>query len=71
MVKYLAPGIYGMIAGDGNANGTIGVSDLLPWNNVAGKMGYFSGDMDMNMQVDNQDKNDYVIPNLGKTNQLP
>ncbi len=69
--NYLASGIYGMIAGDGNADGLISLSDLLPWNNAAGNIGYYSGDMDLNTQVNNLDKNEFVVPNLGKTTQLP
>lgn len=69
--KYLAPGIYGMLAGDANADGTINENDVIPWQSYAGNVGYFAGDMNMDSQVNNQDKDDTMVSNIGKTAQLP
>ena len=69
--KYLASGIYGMIAGDGNSNGAINENDAIPWRQDAGTQGYFKGDMDLDGQINNQDKDDYIVPNIGMTSQLP
>jgi len=65
-------GIYGMYAGDGDANGTIEVADKNNvWSLQVGKNGYWPGDFDMNSQVMNQDKNDMWLPNNGKGSQVP
>ncbi|MCD4791480.1 MAG: hypothetical protein K8R37_15910, partial [Bacteroidales bacterium] len=65
-------GIYGMYAGDGDANGTIEVADKNNiWSLQAGKKGYWSGDFDMDGQVNNPDKNDIWVPNEGEGSQVP
>lgn len=69
--KYLGATIYGMIAGDANADGSIDLNDLTPWNLSAGLYGYLQSDLNMNTEVDNVDKNDFVVPNMGKTSQVP
>jgi len=70
--KNLGGGIYGIYAGDGDANGTVEVADKNNiWSLQAGKKGYWSGDFDMNGQVMNQDKNDVWLGNLNKQTQLP
>jgi len=70
--KFLATGVYGMIGGDANANGTIDGLDKDPaWNDEAGKTGYLLTDLNMDGQSSNQDKNDIWISEQGKTSQLP
>jgi uncharacterized delta-60 repeat protein len=70
--KELAPGIWGMIGADGNADGQINNSDKLDiWTPQAGWSGYFSGDFNMDVQVNNLDKIDVWIPNSGSGGQVP
>ncbi len=67
----MVTGIWGMIGGDENGDGTIDVSDKTGWINEAGNNGYLSGDFDMNSEVNNTDKNDIWLPNSGKSSQVP
>lgn len=70
--KEIAPGIWGMIAGDGNGDGAIDGTDKQNyWNATAGINGYFSSDFSMDSQIDNKDKNDLWYPNQGSSTQVP
>jgi hypothetical protein len=70
--KQIANGVWGMIAGDANADNAISFADKTSfWNIIAGRKGYLSSDFDMNSQVTNRDKNDYWLPNLGSSSVLP
>jgi C1A family cysteine protease len=70
--KELMPGIYGMIAGDAEANGTIDDSDILnTWKNQAGEKGYKQADFNLNKEVSNADKNNYWLLNEGAEKQVP
>lgn len=72
MQKSLGGGFYGMIAGDGNADGAVSVMDIPnTWIPHAGKKGYYQGDYDANSEVDNKDKNEKWYPNLGAGTQVP
>jgi hypothetical protein len=54
------PGVAMMVAGDGTADGNITPADKTnSWSPNAGKKGYFSGDFNMDTQVNNTDKNTY------------
>ncbi len=70
--KYLGNNLWGMIAGDADANGTVDYDDIVnAWNNTAGSSGYVGADLNMNTQVNNNDKNEVLIPNLWKESQVP
>lgn len=70
--KQLSAGQYGMIGGDCNADNTISMGDAVPeWSSEAGWQGYFQGDVNLNGQVNNPDKNEIWLPNLGRTARLP
>ena len=70
--KQISSGIWGMISGDGDGNGNINGSDeSVIWTLNAGKRGYFIGDYNLNGQVQNQDKNDKMIPNINSQSQVP
>ncbi len=70
--KQLAPGIWGMISGDSNADGIVSDSDKSTlWNNEAGMPGYLPSDFNLDGQSDNADKDDHWLPNLGKSSQVP
>ncbi|MEZ5196756.1 MAG: hypothetical protein R2764_10230 [Bacteroidales bacterium] len=70
--KEIASGVFGMVGGDGNADGLVLADDKeVVWGSDAGNSGYRQGDFDMNMQTDNQDKNQIWLPNLGTGVQVP
>jgi len=70
--KEIAPGIWGMRSGDGDANGTINQTDKDNiWHYEAGAKGYLHGDFNLDIDVDNEDKNDKCLPNLGKGTSVP
>lgn len=70
--KELAPGMWGMIAADGNADGIINNLDKENvWEPQAGESGYKTGDYNMDTEVDNKDKNDNLIPNEGNESEIP
>ncbi len=70
--KQLAPGVWGMIASDGNADGEVNIDDKgNVWAPQAGEEGYKSGDFNLDGQVANPDKDDYWVPNEGKGSQIP
>jgi len=68
----MTPGIWGMIAGDGDANGEINLNDKSNvWVLQVGQEGYEYGDFNLDGQVDNPDKNDILINNIGTSSQVP
>ncbi|MEZ5196602.1 MAG: hypothetical protein R2764_09425 [Bacteroidales bacterium] len=65
--KQLSTGQWGMISGDCDANGNVGNEDINPgWSTDAGKAGYYPADLNLDQQVDNQDKDSFWLPNMGK-----
>ncbi len=70
--KQLAPGIWGMIAGDADANNIIEQADKSAiWETDAGLRDYFSSDLNLNGEADNKDKDDYWLPNIGSASTIP
>ncbi|MBC8488465.1 MAG: hypothetical protein H8D45_20755 [Bacteroidetes bacterium] len=70
--KNLGGGVYGMIGGDGDANGIINNADKTSiWWIIAGKRGYEAGDYNLNGQINNKDKNNVWLINIGSTSQVP
>lgn len=70
--KNLGPGIWGMISGDGDKSGTIDMGDKSPvWYIEAGTKGYISSDYNIDRESNNVDKNEFLIPNIGKMSQVP
>jgi len=64
--KEIAPGVWGMIAGDGDQDGTIDNEDKNDrWLPDLGNIGYFFSDFNRDGQVDLADKEDYWMPNAG------
>jgi len=71
-VKEISPGLWGMVAGDGNSDGDVSNPDKNEiWNIQAGMNGYYQGDFNLNSEVGNPDKNDLWIPNSGRGMQMP
>jgi hypothetical protein len=69
--KDLGGGIYGMFSGDANADGIVNDLDKTEWKYKAGEAGYLSEDLQLNGQVDNQDKNELWIHNIDQNSQIP
>ncbi|MBN1340443.1 MAG: PKD domain-containing protein [Bacteroidales bacterium] len=70
--KELAPGIWGLFAADGNADGQVNSQDKVDvWSPESGQSGYLSGDFNMNGNVENQDKNDLWTINGGYGSFVP
>lgn len=70
--KDIGGGIYGMYAGDADGNGGVHEDDIdLRWANEAGENGYYGGDMNIDSQANNQDKDDVWLDNLNEQSQVP
>lgn len=65
-------GNYGLNGGDANSNGIIDISDKIQvWDLTTGFGGYYKGDINLDRQVENKDKNDFWIINLHLETQIP
>jgi len=69
--KNLGDGIFGMFAGDADADGMIDAADRLMWVTEAGIQGYAPADLNLDGQVNNPDKNNIWVPNNGTNCQVP
>jgi hypothetical protein len=70
--KDLGDGVWGLIAADANADGLVDDLDRSgSWMVQAGLAGYRSGDVNMDSQVNNPDKNSLIIENTGYSCQVP
>jgi subtilisin family serine protease len=70
--KEIQPGVWAMIAGDINTDGVINPADKSPeWEVLAGEAGYHKADLNFDGQVNNMDKDDFLVPNLGKSSMIP
>lgn len=70
--KEIGSGLWGMMGGDGDGNGQVELVDkTATWQSQAGKTNYFSGDYNLDGQVDNSDKNDIWIENNNTSSQIP
>ncbi len=70
--KQIAPGVWGMLSGDGNMDGIINNADKSAyWSPYSGAKGYRSGDFNLNGNIDNRDKNQTWISNFNKTSYIP
>jgi hypothetical protein len=70
--KQLASGIWGMISGDGNRDGIVGMDDKSGlWSPQAGTEGYIYSDYNLDRQSNNIDKDGFWVPNIGKGSQVP
>jgi hypothetical protein len=70
--KVLETNVWGMVSGDINADKNINISDKSNgWTVEAAKNGYKGPDANLNVQVNNLDKNDFIILNSGKISGVP
>lgn len=68
----MVPGSWGLVAGDGDANGQVNNIDKNQvWYPQSGTIGYLQGDFNLNANVDNIDKISFWADNVGKSTQLP
>ncbi|MBN1338818.1 MAG: C10 family peptidase [Bacteroidales bacterium] len=67
-----APGIWALIAADGNADGQVNNADKVEvWTVNAGSSGYLPGDFNLDGEAGNTDKNELWIPSTGYGSQVP
>ncbi len=70
--KELTTGIWGMIGGDGDRNGTIGTSDKSDCGRCRQETeGYLETDYNLDAESNNLDKDDIWEPNVGAGTQVP
>lgn len=70
--KELTNGLWGLVAGDSNADGIIDESDKIDyWKPNAGSTGYLSSDFSMDSENNNIDKNNFWDLNKGFETQVP
>ncbi len=69
--KEITTNVYGMVGGDANADGKIDIADKTVWANNSGTKGYKGTDFDMDVQVNNLDKNEIWTENSIYENQVP
>jgi len=68
----ISENMWGMTAGDVDGNGIINLNDLnIKWKNEAGNKGYLKGDVNFDFEVNNRDKNDYILPHLSQFSPVP
>jgi hypothetical protein len=67
----LSPGVWGLPAGDINADGMIDEQDKSLWNLQAGFKNYTSSDINLDGQVENRDINEFWIQNFSYSSQVP
>jgi hypothetical protein len=68
--KQVSAGVWAMFGGDGSGNGSITSGDINNWKSNAGEKGYFYCDYNLDSQMDNKDKNDICVPNIGESSQV-
>ena len=60
-----------MIGGDLNSDGTIDTNDHILWKTKAGETGYHKEDANLDSQLNNKDKNEILVPNIGSSTNVP
>ena len=60
-----------MYGGDVDASGIVNTADKAVWTGLAGTKAYLSSDMNMDLQIDNKDKNDIWSGNLNEQSKVP
>jgi len=69
--KMLASGVWGMRSGDGNSDGETNITDKNIWSYQVVHDGYSGSDFNLDLQINNIDKNDFWLPNSGMGSQVP
>jgi len=60
----LPDGSWAMITGNTDGSSQVNQADLDNWTPEAGLKGYYPGDFNFDTEVDNKDKNDFLIPSM-------
>jgi len=64
--------IWAMISGDANKDGDVTLLDYtVTWVSSTGEGGYLPSDHNLDGHVNNKDKNDHWLPNIGKSVLVP
>ena len=67
-----SPVIWGVKSGDANGTGLVAIGDKTNvWSLQVGEHGYLESDYNFDGEIDNQDKNDFWLPNMGEGSQIP
>jgi hypothetical protein len=69
--KLLAPNVWGIPAGDINADGFIGAEDKSAWETDAGTHVYSPCDANLDSEVNLLDVNDFLLMNFPYSCQVP
>jgi PKD repeat protein len=70
--KEIEPGKWVMYSGDIDGNGTVEeIPDKISWEVSSGKKEYNGSDLNLDSEVNNIDKDDFWLPNIGNSSQLP
>jgi len=70
-IQEIGPGIWGMAGGDASADGLIDHQDKFVWWEAnAGEVKYHPADLNLDTQINNQDKNEVWLLNIGKGSQV-
>jgi len=70
--KEIAPGVWGLVAGDSNADGVINALDKQnSLDPSSGSSGYSTADLSFDSQIDNRDKNEFWYLNYLFLSQVP
>jgi len=68
----IASNIWGLIGGDANSSANVSSEDkTLEWENTVGNSDYIPSDLNLDGQIDNKDKDEFWLPNLGKGTFVP
>lgn len=71
-LNQVSEGTWSLISGDGDGNGIIDENDkILDWQIEAGTSNYLHGDYNLDGQVNNPDKDEFWVPNLGAESAIP
>jgi hypothetical protein len=69
--KQLSPTVWGMVSGDANADWIVDSTDISTWKPSAGEQGYFQTDFNLDSQIENKDKDDHWLNNIGMESYVP
>jgi agmatine/peptidylarginine deiminase len=69
--KLLASGVWAMRSGNCNGDNETDITDKNIWSSEVGQDGYTGSDLNLDLQINNIDKNDFWLPNSVMGSQVP
>jgi hypothetical protein len=70
--REVVPGTWALVSGNGVCDETVDMTDkTASWYPQAGNCGYYSGDYNLDGQIDNKDKDEQWYLNINKLCQVP